>query len=483
MIPKRASGVLMHISSLPSVYSVGDFGADCYRFIDFLAKGGFTYWQVLPFCMTDECNSPYKSYSAFGGNPWFVSLDLLHEDGLLTSEELTHARQQSPYACEYERLRRERLPLLARAAGRVRDRSAVLDWLSGHPRIAEFCSFMALKEANGQKPWYAWRVCEPDPESVFVWAFIQYAFFTQWQNVRAYANDKGIRLIGDVPIYVAHDSCDVYAHREQFLLDTNGFPTAVAGCPPDYFSKDGQLWGNPLYHWAAMEANGYAWWKERISHMLTLFDGVRIDHFRGLAGYWSIPADAETAAQGHWEKGPGKPLVDALRGIAEEKQGIIIAEDLGDITEDVAELVRYSTFPGMRVFQFAFLGDPASPHLPHNFVRNAVAYTGTHDNNTLLGYVWESREEDRRRMLRYCGFNGTDWNCRESYDAILRTMYESVADLVILPIQDLLGFGADTRMNIPGNPEGNWRFRVTAEQLACIDTAKWRDMAELYGRL
>ncbi len=483
MIPKRACGVLMHISSLPGAYGCGSFGKACYSFIDFLAKAGFTYWQVLPFCIPDDCNSPYKSIAAFSGNPWFVDLEDLHERGLLTREELNGAVQDSPYACEYERLRRERLPLLAKAAERVKNRSEIISWIEEHPYIRECCRFIALKEANHDAPWYEWTVTEPDSNRFFCAAFIQYTFFVQWQAVHAYATDKGIRLIGDVPIYVAHDSADVYNDRTLFQLDQAGFPTAVAGCPPDYFSRDGQLWGNPLYDWKAMKRDGYSWWVARMTHMLTLFDGVRIDHFRGLAGYYSIPASAKSAAQGHWEKGPGKPFVRRLQQIAQEKGGLIIAEDLGDITPDVTALVQESGFPGMRVLQFAFLGDPSSTHLPHRYIQNTVAYTGTHDNNTLLGYVWEQGEEERKRMLSYCGFTGTDWNCAESYAAIIRTLYASVADLVILPVQDILGFGADTRMNIPGNPNGNWRYRVTDSQLASVDCAHWRSLAELYGRI
>ena len=300
----------------------------------------------------------------------------------------------------------------------------------------------------------------------------------QWTELKVYANQNGIKIIGDIPIFVAYDSCDVWANKEQFLLDSDYRPSCVAGVPPDYFAKDGQLWGNPLYNWKAMKADGYKWWLARISYMLELFDGIRIDHFRGLESYWSIPRDAETAREGKWEKGPGEEFIDAIKAISDGK--LIIAEDLGIITEDVEKLVEYSGFPGMRVMQFGFPGDGTNPHKPHNYIKNCVAYTGTHDNNTLLGYVWELSESDRRDLLDYCGYTSPNWN--NGYDAIIRTLFESSAELVIMPIQDLLGYGSDTRLNIPGKADGNWQFRITKEQLNGIDRAKYRHLNGIYGR-
>ena len=286
-------------------------------------------------------------------------------------------------------------------------------------------------------------------------------------------------MIGDIPIYVAVDSADVFGHSDQFLLDDKGYPTAVAGVPPDYFSADGQLWGNPLYNWKKMKADGFSWWRERLGFMLELFDGVRIDHFRAFESFWSVPAAAQTAREGKWIKGPGMALIKALKAIAGER--LIIAEDLGDITDAVKNLVKQSGFLGMRVFQFAFLGDPKSPYLPHNYKEKCVAYTGTHDNNTLLGYVWELDAATRARIFEYCGYTEADWN--KACEAILHTMLQSHAGLVIFPIQDLLGFGADTRMNTPGKPDGNWSYRVTREQLMALDTKKYCRQNELYGRL
>ncbi len=297
--------------------------------------------------------------------------------------------------------------------------------------------------------------------------------------IKNYANEKGIYVIGDVPIYVALDSCDVWAAPEQFQLDENLRPTKIAGVPPDYFSEDGQLWGNPLYNWKQMKADGYAWWSGRIRYMMTLFDGVRIDHFRGLESYWSVPATAKSAKEGKWEKGPGRALIDALRKIAGDR--LIIAEDLGDITPRVHNLLRYSKFPGMRVLQFAFMGDPESPHLPHNYPKNCVAYSGTHDNNTLLGYVWEMPAESRARLMSYCNCQSIEW--REACEQIIKTLMASHADTVIFPIQDIFAYGADTRMNTPGTDTNNWAYRITREQLAAVDTKKFRFFNELYGRI
>ena len=475
---KRESGVLMHVSSLFGNYSGGSFGEEAKYFIDFLYESGFSVWQVLPFCMPDEYGSPYKSYSAFGANPFFIDLPTLYEAGLLTAEELREARQTAPYLCEQERLCSERVKLLSRAAERVKDRSAVLRFIDEYPELASAAEFLALREANGGKEWQEWTVGAPDARTLFLWQFVQYEFFRQWQVVKEYANSKGIRIIGDVPIYVAADSADVWAHREQFRLDERGYPASVAGVPPDYFSEDGQLWGNPLYDWKRMSEDGYRWWKSRVSYMLTLFDGVRIDHFRGFEAYWSIPADAESAKAGRWIKGPGRRPVDAIREVAGDR--LIIAEDLGDITPAVGRLLKYSGFPGMRVFQFGFLGDRETPHLPFRYAENSVAYTGTHDNNTLLGYVWEMTPENRREVFDYCGHTGEDF--AEGVRSIVRTVMMSGSALAVFPIQDLLGFGSDTRMNTPGRATGNWQYRITKKQLDSIDRSELMKYNRLYGR-
>ena len=475
---KRKSGVLAHISTLPSGYSTGNFGKGAFDFVDFLADSGFTVWQVLPFCLPDDCGSPYKSEASFAGNHCFIDPEILAEEGLLTAAELAGARETVDYAVESARLAKEREALLRLAASRAENIDEILAFVKERSELDNACKFLALKRANNGAPWQEFTVKSYTDEDYFYFAFVEFHFHRQWQAVKRYANEKGISLVGDIPIYVAADSADVYFHRAEFLLDRDGHPTAVAGVPPDYFAKDGQLWGNPLYNWREMKKSDYAWWRTRLAFMLQLFDGVRIDHIRGIEAYWSVPATAKTAREGKWVRGPGLALIRALREVAGEK--LIIAEDLGDITPAVVKMVEKSGFPSMRVFQFAFLGDPNTPHLPHNYVANSVAYTGTHDNNTLLGFVWEQDAATRQHMLAYCGYTDPDWN--RGYDAIFRTMLASHAGTVIFPIQDLLLFGADTRMNTPGRAENNWTFRVSAAQLASIDRAKWHALNDLYGR-
>lgn len=363
----RSSGVLMHVSSLYGSDSIGGFGQEAREFIDFLADCGFGWWQVLPFCMSDEYNSPYKSFSAFGGNPYFVDIRRLREEGLLSAAEVEAVRETTPFSAEYGYLYRTRLDLLRRAAERTdaAERARVAAFLTDNPYLAQFCDFMARRRANGDLPWYRWQdAAARDEQEYEAWGFIQYRFMSQWQAIHDYAAHRGVKILGDMPIYVSYDSCDVFANREQFLLDAAGAPTAVAGCPPDYFARDGQLWGNPLYDWKRMEQDGYVWWRARMRHMLSVFDGVRIDHFRGFESYWSIPADARTAREGHWEPGPGMPLVQALRDVAADirtatgREVTVLAEDLGESTEALRQFVKDSGFPGMRVMQFAFDGDP-----------------------------------------------------------------------------------------------------------------------------
>jgi len=476
----RKSGVLLHISSLPGDYSIGSFGREAYRFVDFLAESGFSYWQVLPFCMPDECNSPYKSHSSFGANPYFIDLELLWQEGLITREELDSARGNGPYLAEYERLKKERIPLLMKAAERCdrKMREEIDTFMKENPELYEASLFFSYRKANLNEHWRNWNVEICEKKVLFGWEFIQYKFFTQWQKVKKYANSKGIEIIGDIPIYVAFDSADVWSDTEQFLLDGADLPTSVAGVPPDYFSLDGQLWENPLYNWKQMKKDGFGWWKRRIEYMLTLFDGVRIDHFRAFESYWSVPFGAKSAKEGKWVKGPGRAIINAIKEVAKDK--LIIAEDLGHITPAVHSLLKYSRMPGMRVVQFAFLGDENSIHLPHNFDKNCVAYTGTHDNNTLLGYIYELDAENRKRLFDYFGFSGESFT--DAVRHIVRALLASTADTVIIPIQDLLVYGCDTRMNTPGVANGNWAYRVTREQLSEIDRESMRYYNKLYGR-
>ncbi len=477
---ERKSGVLMHISSLWGDYSCGCFGKAAFEFVDFLCDGGFSYWQVLPFGLVDECNSPYKSYSTFGGNPYFVDLEILAVQGLVTSAELESAKQQTPYSCEFDRLSKERVELLITASQRVSQdlRDKINDFIDSNKHLSDFCKFMALKSANNNTEWPQWTVEDFSPVDEFGWRFIQYEFFTQWAKVKEYANSKGIKIIGDIPIYVSFDSSDVYFNREIFLMDDNNRLTDVAGVPPDYFAEDGQLWGNPLYDWSALQKTDYKWWKDRIACSLELFDGVRIDHFRAFESFWAVDGKAKTAREGKWVKGPGMKLINALKSVAGDK--LIIAEDLGDITKEVIELVEESGFPGMRVFQFGFLGGE-TPHKPHNYVNNCIAYSGTHDNNTLLGYLWETPMDIKHDIMRYCACDPDRWN-EDGCWAIIRTIMGSNAGLCIFPVQDLLGYGNDTRLNVPGRAEGNWLYRITKEQLDYIDTKKYKHYNSIYGR-
>lgn len=470
----------MHISSLWGEHSCGSFGSEAKEFVDFLSKGGFSFWQVLPFGLVDECNSPYKSYSTFGGNPYFVDLNLLAEEGLITQEELNTAKQKTPYSCEFDRLRRERVELLIKASERADAKLCrkINSFIDSDRHLADFCKFMALKNANNNAEWTQWQSVDYNPEIEFGWRFIQYEFFTQWSKIKAYANSKGIKIIGDIPIYVSFDSSDVYFNKQLFLMDDNNRLTDVAGVPPDYFAEDGQLWGNPLYDWSQMESEGFRWWKDRISSALKLFDGVRIDHFRAFESFWAVPGSEKTARNGKWVKGPGMKLINAIKAVAEDK--LIIAEDLGDITKEVIELVEKSGFPGMRVFQFAFLGGE-TPHKPHNYINNSIAYSGTHDNNTLLGYLWETPADVKIDVMNYCSCNSDSWN-EKGCEAIIKTILASNAGLAIFPVQDLLGYGNDTRLNVPGRAEGNWLYRITKEQLNLIDTQKYNYLNRLYGR-
>ncbi len=478
----RKSGVLMHISSLFGEYGIGSLGKETMEFIDFLDECGFSYWQTLPLCMTDECNSPYKSYSSFGANPYFIDLPTLRSRGLLTEDELVAEKQSSPYLCEYERLKHSRISTLGIAAARAmtipKERDTVESFISSSQHLAGVCEFLSLKEKNKNTPWQTWTDYSPDAHTLFKWKFIQHEFFSQWKKIKAYAGEKGISIIGDLPMYVSLDSADVWANREQFLLDEAGYPTAVAGVPPDYFSSDGQLWGNPLYNYKIMRADGFSFWKARMEHALTLFDGVRIDHFRAFESYWSIPRGAKSAKEGKWVKGPGRALVDTLKSCAEDK--LIIAEDLGDITPRVVALRKYSRFPGMRVLQFGFLSDSDSLHLPHSYDKSSVVYTGTHDNNTLFGYIWELDSYTRERLFNYFGYSGSDFS--EACRHIIRALLATSADTVIFPIQDLLVYGSDTRMNTPGNASGNWAYRLTRAQLNEIDRARYLYFNRLYGR-
>jgi len=468
----------MHPSSLWGNYSIGSFGKEAYDFVDFLYECGFSVWQTLPFCMTDEFNSPYKSPSAFSYNPYFIDLEELFKKGYITKGELDNAKSENLFLCEYERLGKERMPLLFKAAERALVNPSLEEktneFILDNPRLANAARFLSLGDKRGAPCSF----CEEDGKREKLWRFLFFEFFSEWQNLKEYANRKGIEIIGDIPIYVSYESADVWEFPELFLLDKDGVCSEVAGVPPDYFSGEGQLWGNPIYNYEKMKEDGFFWWRERIKHTLSLFDGARIDHFRGFDAYWSIPC-GKSAACGSWKKGPGRELLTALCDEAGKK--LLIAEDLGDIDDSVRQLRDEFSLPGMRVFEFAFLGDEKSPHLPHNYINNSVAYTATHDNNTLLGYLFECDSMMRKRIFEYSGYSGE--NIDEGCRAVIRALFSSSAGMVILPMQDVLGFGADTRMNIPGKSENNWAWRVTGEQINRIDRERYRRLLSLYGRI
>ena len=498
---QRASGVLMHVSSLPGAYGIGCFGKEARQFIDFLADAGCTYWQVLPFTPTDSFNSPYASISAFAGNRNFIDLEQLRDEGLLTDDELREQMYANPYSAAFEFLSIRRIPVLYRAFTRADEnlRQKVREFAEKNSRwLPDYALYIILKEAFLGKEWYDWpdealkmheekaveAAKKEHAETVLFMEFIQYTFYTQWEKLRKYANDKGVEIIGDLPMYVARQSSDVWANRHLFDLTEDGEPKNVAGVPPDYFSEFGQKWGNPLYNWAEMKRDGYRWWMDRLGATFALFDAVRIDHFRALSAYWAVPAEAETAKDGEWLPGPGMDFFKEVRKNFGDAK--IIAEDLGIIDEGVVELLEQTGLPCMRVMQFGFSEMQDNMHLPHNHPKNSVAYTGTHDNNTLLGWLWEAQPHEREYALNYCGFPGGDWavggydsaSCR----AMIRTLWQSPANTVIVPVQDLCGFGKDTKMNVPGVPNGNWAFRLSADQMAGLD-AKWlRGLNNVYYR-
>ena len=493
----RASGIILHITSLPSPHGVGTLGREAREFADFLRKAGQKYWQILPLGPTGYGDSPYQTDSAFAGNPYLIDLEQLITDGLLTREEVDAVSFGSdPAQTDYGALYAGRFDLLRRACERGWDKereNVDAFYRENESWLRSYALYTAAKRHFGMRPWIEWededlrlrrseevlrRYEELLAEDIRFCIFTQYLFFRQWNALRAYIREQGIRIIGDVPIYVPLDSADVWAEGEYFQLDDQCRPTEVAGVPPDYFTADGQLWGNPLYDWDEMKKDGFAWWRERMDHTLEMFDGVRIDHFRAIESYWSVASDETTAKNGKWVKGPGMDFVNAVKAGHEDK--LIIAEDLGDITDEVRALVEESGFPGMRIFQFGFLDGSDSIHMPHNYIRNSIAYSGTHDNNTLFGFLWESPEDVRRRALDYCGFPGGDWG--GATPLLLRSIFASVSELAVIPVQDFLMYGSDTRLNTPGVAEGNWSYRVTKEQLLGADCGFFRSLNNIYKR-
>ena len=443
----------MHLSSLSSPYGIGTMGQAAREFVDFLKQSGQSYWQLLPICPTSYGDSPYQSYSTFAGNPYFIDLDELAKKGLLEKEDYVDiCWGEDAEHVDYGMLYRERYPVLRKAVDKFLETPTM-----------EFEKFCAENEF-----WlldYS-RFMEQKSEDALFWKVVQYLFFEQWYALKKYANDRGISIIGDLPIYVSLDSVDVWAHPELFQLDENGIPKEVAGCPPDGFSEDGQLWGNPLYDWDYMEQDGYQWWIRRIQYLCQVYDVLRIDHFRAFAGYYAIPYGDTTAKNGRWKQGPGMKLFDAVeKAIGKQR---IIAEDLGHVTDDVRKLLKDSGFPGMKVLQFAFdrRDDNGKEYLLHNFIEHCVAYTGTHDNDTILGWFEDAAKEDTSYAREYLKIENDDALNWDMMDAL----WGSKAELAIVTAQDILGLGSEARMNEPSTVGKNWQWRalpgVFTEELA-----------------
>jgi 4-alpha-glucanotransferase len=482
----RSSGVLLHPTSLPSHYGMGDLGANAYRFVDWLRDHGQSVWQVLPLGPTSYGDSPYQCLSAFAGNTNLISFDRLIEAGWLSVEDFDDLPNFPTYEVDYGWViayHNEKLTLTyQRWEARATDaqRAELAAWKADNAHwLKDWALYIAIKNDHGGKQWTLWErglaLREPEALSqaseklageIAKHEFLQWVFYSQWSDLRRYANENGVRLIGDLPIFVAHDSSDVWANREQYYLEADGNPSVIAGVPPDYFSATGQRWGNPLYRWDVMAQDGYAWWVERVKASLALTDLIRIDHFRGFEAYWEIPASEETAVNGKWVKGPGIHFFHVLQ----EKLGQlpIIAEDLGDISPEVIAIRDEVGLPGMKILQFAW-SDPANPFLPHNYPVNCVAYTGTHDNNTTLAWWLDNEADDEVKQFVSTYIQG---EVIEPVWTLIRLGMASVAHTFVIPMQDVLGYGGDTRMNVPGRQGGNWGWRMGVE--AFDDPAKDR---------
>ena len=490
---ERSAGILLSVSSLPSPYGIGTLGKAAYEFADFLAAAGQKYWQLLPLGPTSYGDSPYQSFSTFAGNPYFIDLDMLIEDELLTEEEVTMRDWGSnARAVDYGKIYENRFEVLAiaKARGWERDREEVAAFMEENKRwLGDYALYMACKRHYGMRPWTEWpddirlrdaaalaEAREKYNEDVELFIYIQFLFFRQWNALRTYLHDKGIFVIGDLPIYVPLDSADVWAEPEWFQMDDQCVPTAVSGVPPDYFAVDGQLWGTPLYNWDAMGEDGYGWWIRRIDGAGKLYDVIRIDHFRGLDEYWAVPYGEATARNGQWLPGPGMRLVGALNGWFKDLR--FIAEDLGYPTPGVARLLYESGWPGMKVLQFAFDSRDSSSYLPHSYHNHCVCYTGTHDNAPLEMWRREASAEDIAYATEYLGLSekeGFSWG-------ILRGGLGSVANMFVAQMQDYLGLGTGHRMNTPGIPDGNWQWRMVEGEASPELAAKIRRMCENYDR-
>lgn len=489
----RTAGVLMPLFSLPSSHGIGTLGETAFRFVDFLAGAGQSVWQMLPIGPTGYGDSPYQSFSVMAGNPYYIDLDWLVKDGLLKADEIGTEWGRYPYAVDYERLFEKRFDVLQKATERLNTASSGYklfhrenkDWLD------DYALFMALKEQYGHKHHRRWpkklrqrngaalqQAREKLAPRIAFWQRVQYLFFAQWNTLKKYANQKGIALFGDLPIYASPDSSDLWAHPDLFITDKRGRPVVVAGVPPDGYAKDGQLWGNPLYDWPLHKETDYRWWLARLAQADRLYDITRIDHFRGFAGFYAVGAGDKTARRGKWHDGPGTDFIDAVQTALPALS--IVAEDLGHLTDDVHELLAYSGWPGMNVLHFAFDTGGESSYLPHLYKQNAVVYTGTHDNHTTEGWQRTMPQDEAVFARRYLGLQRTD----PLTDPLVRTALASVCDTAIIPLQDWLHLGDKARINTPSTLGGsNWRWRLVPNQLTHRLALRMKEQTDLYGRL
>ncbi len=490
----RASGILLPVSSIPSAYGIGSFSKEAYEFVDFLEKAGQSYWQILPLGPTGYGDSPYQSFSTFAGNPYYIDFEELIEEGLLTKEQCEECDWGGSEAyVDYEKIYKSRFRVLKEAFdnSRLEDNEDFQAFVAENAFwLSDYSLYMAVKDSYKGKSWSEWdgdiRLRKPEAiekyaeklkEEILFYEFQQYLFDTQWRKLKKYANDKGVKIIGDIPIYVALDSADTWANPELFQLDENRRPTGVAGCPPDAFSATGQLWGNPLYKWDYHKETEYAWWIQRISYCYKLYDVVRIDHFRGFDEYYNIPFGDTTAEFGRWEKGPGYDLFKVMKKKIGNKP--VIAEDLGFLTPTVNQLLKKSGYPGMKVLQFAFDSREESDYLPHNYTANSVVYTGTHDNDTTVGWYQTISRRDRgfaRKYLNIKTGRELEWN-------FIRAALGSVSDTAVIPMQDYLGLGSEARINVPSTLGTNWKWRMTKGQIPEGLAEKIYDLCKLYGRV
>ena len=495
----RSAGILLPISSLPSKYGIGSFSKSAYEFVDWLKEAGQSYWQILPLVPTSYGDSPYQSFSTFAGNPYFIDLDALIEEGVLTQEEVDSADfGNKEDDIDYEKLYKNRYPLLRKAYERS-DISKNPDYCRFIEEngwwLKDYALFMAVKSRFDGVAWTEWA---EDIKLRYGYAmeyyrrelyfdiefhqYLQFTFYKQWMKLKAYANSKGVLIIGDIPIYVAMDSADTWANPEMFQLDRNNVPLAVAGCPPDGFSATGQLWGNPLYRWDYHERTGFDWWMKRLSYCFKMYDVVRIDHFRGFDEYYSIPYGAETAVDGHWEKGPGMALFGRMRQVLGERE--VVAEDLGYMTDSVRRLVKDSGFPNMKVLEFAFDSrdtGSASDYLPHNYTENCVAYTGTHDNETIIGWFKSITKEEQDMAREYlCDDKSA---LKDLHWPMISMIMRSRANLCVIPMQVYLGLGNEARMNQPSTVGKNWKWRAARSQFSEELKERIRKTTRIYGRL